>query len=293
MRSPTRLFFALVSFGALTGCPETDCPGDDVAVRGACYPAEAVAQVDGGVPTLCEPACATDQRCDYASGTCGECAVDAHCADRTNPACDPVLHACGPCTSDADCAGRPDAPYCDVLLGACGACTPENESVTCGAFACDVLAGRCSSTLRGTKGACESCRADSECGSAMRCVAFSFYGHAPEQVCLFDRSAVVCAATPTSPIAPYVQPAVVSTLRGETVEVCEPASSCGALRDYAASKPCQSATDCAGPPGASVCPGVGQARPGVCTIWCATVASGYEGCYDGDYCNGTFCEPAF
>lgn len=284
---------AVLAASLLAGCPSPQCPTGDVAVQGSCYPAEAVAEVDGGVPILCDPACTGDLHCDHASGTCVSCAVDAHCTQLTEPSCDPSTHICTGCAGDSDCARFDATPFCDTVRGVCAACTPENEIEVCGDGVCDVITGRCTNYMRRSAGPCDPCHADSECGDSMRCVLYSFFGHEPEHVCLFDRDHVNCAASATSPIAPYVEPGAGTTLRGESVNVCEPPSSCGALFDYASGTACQFASDCAGPPGASFCPASGQARPNVCTMFCAKTSSGYAGCLGTDVCNGLYCEPAY
>lgn len=288
-----RRFHVAALVGALLGgCPSAVCPEGDVAVEGACYPAEAVAEVGGRVPTLCDPGCSGELHCDYTNGTCVSCAVDAHCASPSRARCDVSTNVCTGCAGDSDCARFADTPFCDTVRGACAACTPENEIEVCGDGVCDVMSGRCTAYGRRTAGPCDPCHADSECGDSMRCVLYSFYGHDPEHVCLFDRDQVNCASSPESPTAPYVIRGSGTTLRGEAVDVCEPASSCGALADYAAGTSCQFGSDCAGPPGASFCPGPGEARPNVCTMFCATPTSGYEGCLGTDICNGLFCEPS-
>lgn len=283
--------FYVLSCALLAGCPSARCPAGDVPVEGACYPADAVAEVDGAVPLFCTPECTGDLHCDHATGECVACAVDAHCSAPAAPACDATTRTCTECTTDADCAHFADAPYCDGVRGTCAACTPENEATVCGDHVCDVTTGRCTTLERASRGPCEPCHADSECGAAQRCVAFAWYGHADERVCLYDQADVVCATSADSPIAPYVVPAAATTLRGESVHVCQPPSSCGALRDYAAQKPCVFASDCAGPPSASQCPGADSGRPGVCTMWCATLGSGYSGCSGSDICTGLYCAP--
>lgn len=288
-----RRFFFVALVGAWSsGCPAAICPEGEVAVQGACYPADAVAQVDGHVPVLCEPACSGELHCDYSSGTCVSCAIDTHCTNPAEASCDPSTHVCAGCAGDSDCARFDDAPFCDTVRGACAACTPENEIQVCGDGVCDVITGRCTNYARHSAGACDRCHADSECGDSMRCVLYSFFGHTPEHVCLFDSDQVLCATNASSPIAPYVVQGSGTTLRGESVGVCEPASSCGALADYAAGKSCQLTSDCAGPPGASLCPTVGELRPGVCTIFCAKTSSGYAGCLGTDTCDGLHCVPA-
>lgn len=277
----------------LVGCVDAHCPEGQTAVKGACYPAEAVEQVGGDVPVLCEPACTGSSHCNYADGTCVACAVDAHCTDPTAPSCDPSTHACGGCYADSDCTRFVDAPYCDVVRGSCAACTPENEDRVCGDGVCDVVAGRCTTFERHSRGACERCHADSECKDSMRCVSYSYYGHVPERVCLFDAAKVQCATSSSSPLAPYVVEEVAPTLRGESVTVCRPTASCAALEDYASATPCSVTSDCAAPLGGSHCAGPSEPRPGVCTMFCLSPSPGSPGaCLGTDVCGTYYCEPA-
>jgi hypothetical protein len=155
--------------------------------------------------------------CDTGAHRCVVCNEDSECDSPDAAQCDSATHECVPCTSDEhceahgyldtcsdagscveDCSSDEDCGLEDPSRPACGKeglcveCTPSEESA-CGGNVCDPMKETCTAREQGSKGVCERCIADSECGDEAenpsethRCIALS--GDSEEGRCLEQRA---------------------------------------------------------------------------------------------------------
>lgn len=278
----------------LGSCREAGCPDGQVALEGACYPADLVQAAGGQVPIVCDPACpAAAPYCDYRTGTCFACRSDDDCSSHAAPVCDPTTRSCEGCEDDDAC--EPFNQVCDVADAACVQCTLETEALQCGNKTCNLQSNLCTTTDLHSVATCMSCAADHDCGPYMRCVNYEWRAGAPlEQVCLYDRAQGGCQVDDHGYRAPYVNPIHTTTVNGEPIEVCAPPTTCGAARAYVQGKSCTSGADCDdmywGSGVCSIAPGSGSGR---CMMWCRTAVGGNrfpaDPCSGTDICDTTYC----
>jgi hypothetical protein len=184
--------------------------------------------------------------------------------------CDTPTNTCKACESDDDCSHIAGKGVCNA--GECVQCTATHETA-CADNSCNPATSTCTTTARGSRGTCQSCLADSECGDGAgvqdpnkRCVAMAFNG-APHGAYCLQAASVGCAS-------PYKVTTNVASLSGAAAEdycgINQVATTCEALLDLAASKVCTVDTDCGNGLG-GLCKNVAASTAPVdlrCTIPC-------------------------
>ncbi len=182
-------------------------------------------------------------------GTCVGCAGDSDCANADAGKCDTATNTCVPC-DDSDQCTEDGAGVCDMSgeSGLCVECNADDETA-CGDNVCDVTAMTCTETPAEMTGLCGECVSDRQCSPGRVCVPMTYMDlDTPEtsigNFCLWreDADAPVGAPAGSCPgVPPYFRSTEVTSLSGETVDVCTlRASTCPALADY-------STTSCATP----------------------------------------------
>lgn len=277
----------VAAIALLASCREASCPDGQVALEGACYPADLVEAAGGQVPVVCSPACgAAAPFCDYRNGTCFACRSDDDCTDHDAPVCDPDTRACAGCEDDDACESFDEV--CDVARASCVECTLDTEALQCGNKTCNLASNDCTTTELHSVATCMSCVADHDCGPYMRCVDYRWRpGDATERVCLYEKAQGGCQ-TALGYRAPYVAPVSATAVDGSTVQVCAPPSTCFATLTYLEQKPCVSSADCDGTARAS-----GACIAGRCAVWCARTGNREpyvsDPCLPSDFCDSTNC----
>ncbi len=109
-----------------------------------------------------------DQVCDVENHECVDCLSNAECTDPDTSRCDTDDNECAPCETNEDCDGvdglAESGNACDADK-VCVECTPETEAETCpNDKSCNPRTKTCTETTVGSRGVCETCVADSECG---------------------------------------------------------------------------------------------------------------------------------
>ena len=217
---------------------------------------------------------------------CVECNASSDCNDPAAAGCNTELNECEGCQSEADCIGIEGRPLCDD--GTCVECTPATEGMDCGGTSCDPLTRECTETTVGSRGTCEACVADSECGEVgspseeHRCVEM-FY---PPGERFPDDQTGFCLKVfaPGGCAQPYaIRISDRESLSGDPLEsycgINETLATCPAVRALSANEACLGGED-------SECPESGLCRdvgglPDRCTYLCASVVECLENDPDG------------
>jgi hypothetical protein len=212
--------------------------------------------------------------CDTNKSVCVQCLKDTDCGTAANARC--AASKCAPCLRDADCAHIPGKNVCNA--GACVQCT-EAASSACGTHSCNPRLNRCTSTVLGSVGLCQTCVSDHECIGGnqadvdARCVPMTFQGTVRAEAFCLRRASKTCAR-------PFTQlPDAVASLSGAAAEkycgVDPLTTRCEAVLDLIDARACANgqATACGCPRNAD----------GVCTApgsgaLCATVAGIANSC---------------
>lgn len=134
-------------------------------------------------------ACLSSNDCDAAAPACNperfacvECLVDADCGSDA-PVCNLSTLTCEGCTDSSDCAPFSGVPHCEINSGSCVACLRPSESADCAGNTCRLSDHTCTSTPIGSKGFCDACEADTDCGDDRACVAATFDGQEVGHYC--------------------------------------------------------------------------------------------------------------
>lgn len=240
------------------GCRDaTDCAGNlDACVGRACVGCDDRADC---VDDVGLPACV--------SNTCRGCADSTDCGAAA--AVCSATNTCALCTADADCTRLGATPVCDETRGACVACTGDTEAARCAMSSCRRSDGTCTTRRRGISGTCDSCEADSECITGLRCVRHTFAGTDTGSFCFFDASVGGCGDTNLTR-RPYSTRALLSSIDGVAATYCMPpiTTTCQGRRDTQ-SVVCTMDSEC----GVSAladgfCPSAGTGA-GACTYQCS------------------------
>jgi hypothetical protein len=212
--------------------------------------------------------------CDLDSHNCVECLRQSDCTDPRKALC--TDKTCGPCGADAQCTRLDATPVCDRAQGACVECTLASEADRCGSKACKLSTGTCTSVDRGTRTACSSCEADSECVNGARCVLQPFDTQSLGPFCFYDQATnTSCANASHTFLRPYSRDLALTSIDGAQATYClpPPSTTCQGIADAIAQgtgggKACLITEDC-GEPGFSdgVCGDTG-ATAGKCTYSC-------------------------
>jgi len=189
-------------------------------------------------------------------GHCVACATDADCTEADAPQCQ-SNNTCGGCTSEAACEGRTDHEHCNLrdgteTFGECVKCTGATEAAECNGNSCKQSTGECTETTKGSRNACQSCEADSECGGSRKCVAQTIEATTIGTFCFSVAPETGCATAANDDLKPYSRaladvPSVDST---EQQTYCVPPTSCQAYTDatiymdVAGPKPCTASNEC-------------------------------------------------
>ena len=241
----------------------------------------------------------TDQSlvCKTGAFECVECNASSDCNDPSAARCDPEQNECGGCESEADCIGIEGLPVCDNRT--CVQCTPATEGVDCGWTSCDPLTRECTETTVGSRGTCEECVADSECGQdGNRCVPMNYDGaRYPNEGIGFCLKSIDLGGSCANPYRIVVTR---TSLSGAAADdycgINENLATCQAVRALLADTPCNPVNadqDCPQPAG--LC----RELPGMvnrCTYLCSSLVecvtpgstcdSSGAGGAGGDYCGG-------
>ncbi len=249
--------------------------------------------------------------CDTGSQRCVICNEDSECEDPAAAQCDSVTHECVGCTSDEhcethghlqacigeicvedcgpdkSCVGDPSRPACGKD-GLCVECTPSDESA-CDGRVCDPEEETCTERKQGSKGVCEPCIADSECGdedenpsATHRCIPMTFGNTLQGGRCLKQRASTGDACT-----KPFVPEIVRESLSGEPeLAYCginENLTTCEAVLAGRSARPCPTGNEvveCA-PEGARC-----ESMSGIktCTYECATALECPQGLFCNNHC---------
>lgn len=245
--------------------------------------------------------------CDGSQALCVGCLKNSDCKDASKPQCHPTAKLCVACLSNADC-GADTASRCDGPTNTCGACqsnsdcahidakaiclagaagqgsrcvrcTSSDESacvVKGTAYSCNPKTHDCTETPTASRKTCESCVADSECGTNegkpdpnSRCVPMSFQGAAYGEAgyCLQTAASAGTSGCP----APFTVPQTAASLSGAASQtycgINQQVTTCEALLDLFGSKSCEADADCGAGRG-GLCRTVGT-NPHRCTIACS------------------------
>lgn len=248
-------------FGPACGWLETDHTPADPA---------RICEVDCGGGTLCTVECARDEVCDAPARvcvdclssddcdddapvcdldakTCFRCDDDADCDDVDASACDAGSGRCVACTAHDDCARFGDTPFCDATRGRCVECTGDTEAAACGANSCVRATGECSGVGRGSRSACQTCTADSECEAEHACVNEIFQGTVLGTRCMPLQTVTQRCGDEYAPLQPFSFPTVSTSVDGVAATKCAlpPDVTCEAYADVATV--CSGDTQCGAP----------------------------------------------
>ncbi len=184
--------------------------------------------------------------CDTSKNACVACLSGTDCKDATESAC--VDGSCSPCTTNPDCTNISGKNVCTG--GTCVQCTANDES-PCGGKSCNPTKNTCTGTNRGSVDICHSCVADSECiggvpsdagAITMRCVPMMMGSASHGNYCLqILPASSVC-------LQPYtVVFSTTSASGAATAQYCgvnQSTTTCEAVLDLQASKPCSVDAEC-------------------------------------------------
>lgn len=237
---------------ALTRCvactEDAHCSGDDVcdAPAGRCVRCTA----DSDCPSVA-PLCVENR--------CRTCAVSPQCPDRTASRCG-VDNFCRACVDDADCAHIDGLPACRE--GVCVECSVRDTSA-CDGRVCDMRNGNCTERAPGTKGLCEVCVADEDCGEAMLCALSAGRLDVGIAHCFWRIDAPAPGpAGSCFAVRPHMAGGAPTTLNGAVADVCQPwLASCEALS--ALGSPCSDPSE-PGAPAMSASCGTAAPNDGFC-----------------------------
>ena len=179
-------------------------------------------------------------------------------------------------TSDGD-AGADASVDAGVSEGQCVQCTVEDET-PCNGKSCNPATNTCTTTVKGSRKTCNSCLADSECGTNAgvvdpnsRCVPMTFNGtaHGTGGYCLQIATLVNCTQ-------PYKVTFRATSLTGVSGTYCglnQTATTCEALLDLFNSKTCTLSSNCGGGQGGLCEDFSTTSTPDLrCTIPCGSTA---------------------
>jgi hypothetical protein len=150
--------------------------------------------------------------------TCVECEADEDCDDPAAAHCDANSHRCVSCTSSTHCGHLSDTRACDTTARRCVEC---NDDTTCAGKSCIRGQHECSDVTVGSVSTCEACKADSMCGTNMKCIPMSFGGTSYGTYCAFTQS----SRGRCSSARPYSQASSVRSVDGSSQSYCVPPAS--------------------------------------------------------------------
>lgn len=264
--------------------------------------------------------------CDPVTNTCTGCVTSSDCTDPKAPICHPTRNQCVSCMSNDDCQSAA-ASRCDLNSNTCLPCANDgdcrqvsgkgicqtgstaqaNRCVECTTtnelpciegnieYSCNPRSNECTSTRKASRRTCESCVADSECGTNegapdpnSRCVPMAFKGSAHGAYCLIRAMSVnLCPR-------PYSVGIEAISLSGAPQEAyCglnQNATTCEAVFSTFNVVTCSADSQCGGGQG-GLCRQVigGSSPPKTCTIPCAS----NDQCMIGKSCtsaSGGYCK---
>ena len=179
---------------------------------------------------------------------------------RTHRDATPTTTQCAPCETNEDCDGvdglAESGNACDADK-VCVECTPETEAETCpNDKSCNPRTKTCTETTVGSRGVCETCVADSECGDRGRaggrykCVPM-YYPNVETPLprmtetgfCLKSIDRMVVASEPYAIRCPIADSAVRTEPNDDYCGINEALTTCPAVRALVADASCNPAND--------------------------------------------------
>ena len=228
--------------------------------------------------------------CDTSTNACVACLANTDCPSATASRCDTTTNACAACQNDSDCTQISGKNACSN--GTCVQCTVSNESA-CSGNSCNPKTSECTATLRGSRKTCQSCMADSECGTNegsvdtnIRCIPMTFNGaaHGTGGYCL-QKASIGC----TNPYKVNINaPSFSGVAVDDYCGINQNVTTCEALLDLFNSKACLLESDCGSGQG-GLCKNfaAASAPPDLrCTIPCSSDANCLASA-PGSSCSGT------
>ncbi|MFO0729359.1 MAG: hypothetical protein U1E65_36605 [Myxococcota bacterium] len=203
--------------------------------------------------------CFGGQVCDMNQNLCVDCLASTDC--NAGQVCDTGRATCVECISNMDCANHVGTPFCDAS-NACVGCRSDADCQS--TQTCDPSFHACVTT--GTRGLCEPCNADDQCGGAADlCIGTITGGGFQDRSCAIDCTNLTCPAGFDC-----------VSVRGGSAQQCRPSyamqqPSCTAIRNLGSACVFNASNQ---DPGCGIqnrqdaqCV-LDASGGGVCTVWC-------------------------